>query len=450
MTTTTVEPECRVVLGGDIRAVENGDQREVEARICSYGVGPDTYQTTWKPGWALDGLRESLAAGVPVPMVFGHDEKNLANVVGSVAGYEDRPEGLYVRMRMANFDEVPAARTAYSLIRDGHIRGWSYKFRDGQTQPDPQHRGALQFTKAKMVHVSPVVDPSIPGTATVGVRTADEEEGAGTTFAGEIRVPIVPDLSGFQAALVDGIRASVIEGLRDVVITVGADGQINTSDATASTDGDGDGDGDTSSDDDLIGELDAMIDAALAYLEGVDLNAAPGAVGQAYQLLKGADDILDSLMDARGIPDYDDDADRGEDTPAGQRGDGERAVSDTEWNFDAAKYTAEQLRRACLIVLDDGKTKDDCKLPVRSPDGTLNRNAVHAAAAALAGGRGGVDAPMAAKVAAARKLVSLYGQLKEDAPQSLTQLAQRSADDGEVRSADDVDVALARLNLGRR
>jgi len=42
-----------------------------------------------------------------------------------------------------------------------------------------------------------------------------------------------------------------------------------------------------------------------------------------------------------------------------------------------------------------GKSDEDhkeVKFPVREPDGTLNGNAVHAAAAALAGARGGVKA----------------------------------------------------------
>lgn len=102
-------------------------------------------------------------------------------------------------------------------------------------------------------------------------------------------------------------------------------------------------------------------------------------------------------------------------------------VSDAPWNFDDSDYKdAETYCAACLIDLNagEGKIKGACKLPVKEPGGKVNRNGVHAAAAVLAGGRGGVDAPAEAKQAAARKLVRLYADLGEVAPPSIKRLAQ--------------------------
>jgi|SRR5947209_16296470 len=100
------------------------------------------------------------------------------------------------------------------------------------------------------------------------------------------------------------------------------------------------------------------------------------------------------------------------------------AVSNKPWSsFSAVDYTPEQWKRACLIVLGDGSSKSDCKLPVREPDGTINANGVHAAAAVLAGGRGGVDAPPEQRRTAARALVRLYGQIGDTPPDSLKRLA---------------------------
>lgn len=105
------------------------------------------------------------------------------------------------------------------------------------------------------------------------------------------------------------------------------------------------------------------------------------------------------------------------------------AISNRPWsNVTPADYpTAEAFCRACLIDLNppgEEKTKTLCKLPVYEPDGDLNRNAVHAAAAALAGARGGVQAPAAAKRRAARRLIRLYRQLDEEPPESLRRLAR--------------------------
>lgn len=106
------------------------------------------------------------------------------------------------------------------------------------------------------------------------------------------------------------------------------------------------------------------------------------------------------------------------------------AVSNEPWsNFSDSDYSdAGAFCDASLINLNDGPrsgwTKANCKLRYKEPDGDVNRNGVHAAAAVLAGGRGGVQAPADAKRAAARKLVSVYrNDLKETPPESLMRLA---------------------------
>lgn len=87
---------------------------------------------------------------------------------------------------------------------------------------------------------------------------------------------------------------------------------------------------------------------------------------------------------------------------------------------------AEHFCSACLIDLNEPgkeKVKAKCKLPVKEPGGAYNRNAIHAAAAALAGARGGVDAPPAEKAKAARKLIRLYREMDEEPPESLVRIA---------------------------
>jgi len=96
------------------------------------------------------------------------------------------------------------------------------------------------------------------------------------------------------------------------------------------------------------------------------------------------------------------------------------SISESDYK-DADAFCA-----ACLIDLNEPgaqKVKAKCKLPVKEPGGQYNVNAIHAAAAALAGARGGVDAPPEEKRKAARRLVRLYAEMKEEPPESLRRLA---------------------------
>lgn len=103
------------------------------------------------------------------------------------------------------------------------------------------------------------------------------------------------------------------------------------------------------------------------------------------------------------------------------------AVSNKPWgSFSEADYTPEQFCRAALIDLNpvgQDKVKGLCKLPVREPDGSLNRNGLHAAAGVLAGARGGVQATPAMRRAAARRLLAHYRELDEPPPPSLGRMA---------------------------
>lgn len=97
-------------------------------------------------------------------------------------------------------------------------------------------------------------------------------------------------------------------------------------------------------------------------------------------------------------------------------------LSERPWSeYTAADYTVEQWHNSCLIHQHVGPptSKGQCKLPVKTPNGAVNRNAVHSAAAALAGARGGVHASSDEKASAAKKLISLYHEMDEKPPPSL-------------------------------
>ena len=104
------------------------------------------------------------------------------------------------------------------------------------------------------------------------------------------------------------------------------------------------------------------------------------------------------------------------------------SLSSKPWDGSASRWdTPESYCSSCLVDLNDGsgpKVKGNCHLPVKEPSGSYNRAALGAAAAALAGARGGgMSIPSSAKKAAARKLVSLYNRFKLDVPPSLRNMA---------------------------
>lgn len=101
-------------------------------------------------------------------------------------------------------------------------------------------------------------------------------------------------------------------------------------------------------------------------------------------------------------------------------------ASNEAWDGSASSYSIDQWKRACLIDrgTGDANSKERYALPVREPDGTVNANGVHAAAARINQVQG-ISA--AQRAAAARKLIAMYHQMNETPPDSLMMMANRAA-----------------------
>jgi len=291
-----MDPQFRTVLMEDAgtRTFEENGQHFVEAMVCPFTDTPDSYRTTWGAGWCDESLQQVGAGERTIPMVFGHDERNIANIVGSVHTSNSTERGAQLTMRFADFADVPSARACWSLLKDGHLQGWSYKFRDGETVPDPNQRGVNKFTRARLVHVSPVVDPSVVGTHTISVRDADGEI---------IQAPDTEAADAVGAALHQALAA----GHRSITITVGNDGTVTSHNDDET--GNGDGQDDDATPAELAQAIDGAVDAAIAIIDGLDLSTLPPGVGQVAQLLHAADVAADELLEALGLPDPDDGAD---------------------------------------------------------------------------------------------------------------------------------------------
>jgi len=101
--------------------------------------------------------------------------------------------------------------------------------------------------------------------------------------------------------------------------------------------------------------------------------------------------------------------------------------SDRVWDGSASRYKdTNAYCAACLIDLNEPgaeKIQAKCKLPIKEPDGTYNRNAIRAAAAALMGARTPLQAPASEKAKAARKLLTIMREAGIQAGESLRKLA---------------------------
>jgi len=105
------------------------------------------------------------------------------------------------------------------------------------------------------------------------------------------------------------------------------------------------------------------------------------------------------------------------------------AVTDKSWDGSPSKYpNTNSFCSACLIDTNkpgEDKVQANCKLPIREPNGDINKNALGAASAALAGARGGLkDVSPADKKKAARALMKAYSEAQMPPPPSLKNMAQ--------------------------
>ncbi len=97
------------------------------------------------------------------------------------------------------------------------------------------------------------------------------------------------------------------------------------------------------------------------------------------------------------------------------------AVVDTEWDGSAGRFDNDQWFRSTILHRsDDPAVKGDHSLPILEPNGDLNRNAVHAAAARINQVEGATPEQLAS---AKRALIAAYRKLDEEPPEVLVAAA---------------------------
>ena len=119
-----------------------------------------------------------------------------------------------------------------------------------------------------------------------------------------------------------------------------------------------------------------------------------------------------------------------------------KAPEDMEWNFRAADYTIEQLRRACAWY--DSKKPDvkaSYKLPHHLPDGRVVWRGVAAAMAVLMGARGGVDIPESDRRGVYNHLARHYRQFGREPPEFQAAVDSHESDEKNEKGGENTDMS---------
>lgn len=411
--------EFRTAIGGTVKDVDE-TKRQVLVEFPHEQV--DTFRTTFGP----DCFRASFATRPPA-VCWQHDMKEP---IGRTISAQVTHLANELIGQLSDFDAVPLARRAFTQIRDGSLTDTSFGFVRESDEPHPEHRGVTRITKALMHEWSPVTVGSIPGARVVGTRAESQ---------GELTVPDLDEILRLRAAELitpeqaQAALAKLPEWREVITITPPAtrdDPGVPAPDASGAGE-------DTSDAAELAAAVDAALDEAVGWFAKVDISSLPDEVQQAAALVQAAGVVVDDLLDVMGVDDPDDTDD------ASGEGRASLTVSTKPWSkFTEADYTPAQWKAACLIDTDKGaeEEKDRYALPVREPDGTVNKNALAAAAARLGQVKGISDAD---RTKAAKALLSLYGQAGLHAPGSLLSASQRSIEPPKPETGD-LDVIFAK------
>lgn len=435
--------ETRDISGAVAGLEASGDRHEVVQEFPLYVVdsyrtvfGEDTFRAHWDQQlpalcW-MHNLREPIGRATEAQVT-----------TQAIRG--ERTKVAQVRSRFSRFHAVPLAERAFTQMDDGDLTDVSFGFNEmAPRQPYRAQgvRGAELVTRARMNETSPVTIGSIPGAKVVGIR----EEGSA------LAMPTLSEILELQRQGMIGpeaaaqlARDALPEGMRE---------HITVSSQAVRHDPADDPSDDDPSPEQCAQALDAALDAAQDLVDGLPddvVSGLPDDVQQALALMAAAGVAADALLDAMGVPDVDD-QDGGDGGDGGDRGLDDQdtrasiTVSNKPWsNFTESDYSPPQWKAACLVDTGQGPedSKDRYALPVKEPDGTVNKNALSAAAGRLGQVKGISDDQ---RKAAAKALLSLYGKAGMQAPGALMQatrgdfseLPSPIVDEQSVREAEDV------------
>jgi hypothetical protein len=119
-----------------------------------------------------------------------------------------------------------------------------------------------------------------------------------------------------------------------------------------------------------------------------------------------------------------------------------KAPLETKWDFNKADYTQAQLERACAWVdtTKEERTKEDCKLAYKLPNGDIVWAGVHTAIAALNGARTPVNIPKSDREKVYKVLKVAYKLFDKQSPELKAEIkAESKGGDKEIMDEEKAD-----------
>lgn len=170
---------------------------EFTALVLRYGV-LDDYWTKFRYGVFAASLEERMPRAV-----WSHDWSDPIGIYDDVVS-DTEDGGLVLHARFADFEHVPSARRAASLMADGIIDQFSVGFYREADEDDPDTPGVVWITRGELVEASPVLAAAVPGTALVGMRSS----GSGLLVPMEDVERIIVSLTSGDIGLTDALVAA--------------------------------------------------------------------------------------------------------------------------------------------------------------------------------------------------------------------------------------------------
>lgn len=389
-------------------------RKSVPAVITNAGTADDPFPGSFEAVLATpdaDREGETLKANewkaLPsrIPINADHDMSS-DGVVGSAVPTLNADGTVTIK---GTYSSDPDAQRLRTKVNEGHIQAMSVEFMR-QRLPSTE-KGGLPTVSRELIGGA-----FTPYPVNSNARVLASKAGARNNASDAKNIQSIHDMASSLGAACDGMDGKSL--------TLGRKGDY----------------GDDASS--LLEAVDAALDSALELITDYDTTQLPPVIQQFIACVVAADATKDKLVATVGLPDPD------ESPSFVGMSLTTKAISDKPWgDFSQADYSIEQWRNACVVHPDKpSDNKGDYKLPIKEPNGDLNRNAVHAAAGRVHELQG------ASKTQAAKAIMSAYRTLKEDPPPALAELAGESTSDASAakslaNASDNVADDQVKLNL---